>query len=365
MTYNQYSSTRKPSKNSYTHRRIARRQQHIQGTPTPIVRRPTRYTDKNSSTNLQHFFQDHPLVAATLKPATRKAYLSAFLHFQRSPAFKQIGISSLDETINCYIEENYADDPAPARRQEMTNLLSYYRLATLHKPEKLALSKRSIAGWAKMVPSKSALPLTRNFLVAFIQRMIEKEHKTAAAALAIQWACYARSSEILSLKHKDIAQPVDIRISHYKGTILGINIQCAKTGQHQFTHVKDKQIIALAQCYLLHKTDEIYSFPLSYSEYLSTLKETAAYFQLSNRIKPHSERIGGAIHDLISGISAEAIASIRRWSTLSSLQHYLKNGRSWIMTMQMGKQSQKRLDKHIIRAAQTLDECPHFGENQS
>lgn len=92
---------------------------------------------------------------------------------------------------------------------------------------------------------------------------------------------------------------------------------------------------------------------MSYWDYLSTVKETAAYVQLSDWITTHSARIGGAIHDFFSAVSAETIESIGRWSNVYCLQHYLRNGRSWIMTMPMGKGSHARVKRHSTKPSRS------------
>lgn len=114
------------------------------------------------------------------------------------------------------------------------------------------------------------------------------------------------------------------------------------------------------QEFFAYQREEHYVFPISYSDYLSTVKETAAFFQLSARITTHSARIGGSIHDFISGVSAETFASIESWSSLSSLQHYLQNGRSWVMTIPMGERSHVRFNRHSTKAIQTFKQCQNI-----
>lgn len=73
------------------------------------------------------FFNQHPLMAATLKPKTRELYIRTYLNFKASAAFQLIGRSSLDKALNVYVEEQYQENPAPGRNQEMSNLLAFLR----------------------------------------------------------------------------------------------------------------------------------------------------------------------------------------------------------------------------------------------
>lgn len=227
------------------------------------------------------------------------------------------------------------------------------------------LSKRSLAGWTKLVPSQFAIPITRDYLLPLFQKMWSSGNAVAAVALAAQWACFSCSSEILSLKQNDVALPGDRRIARYSEQIVGINIKCAKTRTNQFTAMKDKQLIAMIQCYKLQERSSDTVLPISYSNYLLAVRDAADYFQLSPRITTHSARIGGALHDFIRGTSAESIVSIGRWSSLSSLQHYLRNGRSWVMTMPLGPRSEARRRRFSTAARETLQKCEVYRQNVS
>lgn len=216
------------------------------------------------------------------------------------------------------------------------------------------------------MPSQAAPPITRDYLLPLIQRMVELGEETEETALATQWGCYARSSGILNLRAGDIAIPGNIRKAHYKTCIAGINIRCAKTGKNHFTHVADKEIISICMgdniitYHLQRKNTSGWVFPIKYEHYFSSIKDAAQYFQLSSQIITHSQRIGGALHDFISGKSAESIAVIARWARLSSLNHLFRIGRSWVMNMPTGPRTAARMKCFSEMAKSTLKKCNDF-----
>lgn len=210
----------------------------------------------------------------------------------------------------------------------MAKFLAFYRIISIDHAPPLARYKRTLSGSCEAVPPQSVIPITWDVLPPMTPRLLESNQQHAAAALVAQWACYARNSEILALTKRDIALLRYVRIFHYKTPILGVNIQYVKTGSHQFTHIEDPELISSLCCHLQSNASNQLVFSISYADYLAAINTAAGYLQLSLRVTTRSARIGRALHDFLSGSSTEAIASIDRRASLSSLQHYLKNGRS-------------------------------------
>ena len=317
---------------------------------------------------LHTFFDDNPLVSATLKPSTRKLYLKAYKRFAASRNIQEQNSSlrqgmvgtRLSAVLAAYIQKNFRESPRPGRKQQMSNLLSFLSLAMPESKKHFCIAKRALKGWGLIVPSKASLPLTRDYMLAFVQYLLDKKRCISAVALAAQWGCYARASEILKLIIQDIALPGDIRTAQFNCRAIGVNIKCSKTGKEQFTQVRDAGIIALIESYMQRSKRSGLVFPVTYANYLQDIKSAAQFFQLSSRITTHSACIGGALHAFCQGLPAADIATIGRWASLASLQYYLTNGRSWLMTMPTGPLSDVRLRRHTANGKSTIARCEAF-----
>lgn len=178
-----------------------------------------------------------------------------------------------------------------------------------------------------------------------------------------------RASEVLSLRKQDVALPDDLRMQQFGSRIAGVNIECAKTGPTQFTPIRDQVAIALITTFLqrssVSNSDTDRLFPVSYRVYNRCFKEAANFFALPPRFTTHSARIGGAVHDFCTGTSAETIASVGRWSSFSSLQHYLNNGRAWIIRIPISDTSQERINVHKKSFEETIALCIEFSQGRT
>lgn len=223
----------------------------------------------------------------------------------------------------------------------MTDLISALALMYPCAKNSLALSRRSLKGWHDLVPSQSAVPLAKEFLLAFVRYLRSKDEIVCSVALALAWAGYLRGAEVLAIKRRDLALSGDIRVSQYEKPIAGINVLDAKTGPFQFDPIRDRDVLILLQAYLRSR-----SFPLSniileslaYRGYLQIFRLSAATFEMQSfEFTTDLGRIGGALHDFCQDVPAATIAAIGQWKTLSSLQCYLTNGRAWLLKLYLSR----------------------------
>ena len=292
------------------------------------------------------FFEDHPLIKATLRPSTLKSYSRAVQCFLESSNIDQLSSYYADDLLTAYIHDRYFEDPAAGQRQEMSNLLAAVVLILPHLKGKIGRARRSIRGWQITTPPRSALPLTRDWMLAFAYYMIASKQTVAAVALAVSWAGYLRASEVLSSQWENVALPGDIRLSQFRPNIGGISVLIAKTGPCQFVSIRDPAVLTLLQFYWKHTEGKGSTFPISYYRYRKALSAASLYFGLDpSHFTPHSARFGGAFHDLCNGKSAETIAIHSRWASLNSLRYYLTNGRAWLLRLPIASSQQELMSK--------------------
>lgn len=307
-----------------------------------------------------NFFSLRPLVAATLKAPTQKAYLVAFTRFAAAVDIYPRTNMEIDSLVANYIENCYTSNPAPGNRQEMSNLLSFLALAFPSIRTSLRTAHRSIKGWKLRVPPCPALPLTRDVMQAFVHDLVHRGEMAAGIALAVQWSCYLRASEVLGLSRDDIALPGDLRIRQFGMDIAAVAITDSKTGPLQFTTIRNSEIIILLRAYMAQEDSCSLVFNISYTKYFGLLKACATRFGLQGNFSTHSARIGGAVHDYGLGVSAETIAATGRWASLQSLQYYLRNGRSWIMNMPLSDASSVNIRREAAAFQSLVASCSNF-----
>ena len=305
------------------------------------------------------FFAQHPLIAATLSPKTRKSYVLAFSSFVNALRAYPSNGYKLDIMLSSNIEDEFQDDPAPGNRQRITNTMCYINIVCPHLKPHFGLSRRALAGWNKLTPPQTALPLTASITRAFAQFFSERGLHITGEALFLQWTTYMRGSEVLALQRTDIALPGDPRLHHTGSSFRGINIEVSKTGSSKFTPIRNSEVITFIQTYVQRVTTNHSEriFSLSYRKYNDLLREAATFFGLpANRFTSHSTRIGGAVSDYCRGISAQTIALTGRWRSFSSLERYLKAERAWIISISMQSYSQERISRASQKFSHLLQE---------
>lgn len=288
----------------------------------------------------------NPLIAATLKPATRRKYSEEILRFLVWFKSSVRPLESFDESLTAYILECYQRNPRAGERNKMGCLVAGICVLRPHLKGNIPISNRSLAGWQRLTPPESAIPLTKGFLKAFVVELIQREQKQCAMALALAWAGYLRANEVLSLNWGDVAFPGDPRLSSACINTAGINIRDAKTGRNQFVPIVDEGVIAMLSLFShgkYHRKEEKL-FSLSYRKYLDTIKNVSTNLGITDKpLTTHSTRIGGALHSYASNKDDKDIAITGRWQSINSLRRYLTNGRGWLMNLSFTSSSSSRI----------------------
>ena len=307
------------------------------------------------------FFEDNPLIAATLNASTKHKYALALERFRDLTSHVDDVPLSLDHRIAIYIQDQFLQNPLAGRRQEMSNLLCMILVMYPTLKDKLGISRRCIAGWKSLTPARPAAPLTKQMVFAFAYHMLVSKQPQSATAIILSFFGCLRISEALHLCWKDVALPGDVRLSAYGSGIAGINIRDAKTsrqtGPLQFVKIND--VIANGYLRVLHGDVSDHGSRVtaaSYQSYSLDLKGAAKTFGFNPAIfTTHSARIGKATEDYIQGIPVDQVAINGRWKSLNSLRYYLNNGKAWILDNRVTPSHQDKLRQAEQRFIDLVD----------
>ena len=131
----------------------------------------------------RRWFDMHQLHTKKLKASTRKAYSKALNQFISMHPIPPSSSVELDLKLLAYSEELYGNDPRPASRQNLTNLLCFMYVVSPELRFKLSRTQWALASWKKIQLPTSALPITRHILLALVGRLVEAGAKESALAI--------------------------------------------------------------------------------------------------------------------------------------------------------------------------------------
>ena len=298
----------------------------------------------------EDFFEDNPLIAATLQPRTQQKYSTALENFRASPYANLPRNFPLDHSLCLYIQDSFTRNPKPGNRQEMVNLISVIHIMYPSlRGANLGLSKRCISGWRALRPAQSSAPFTKSLTLALSWTLLVGGFTPAAVTLVTTYCGCLRVSEALALRLEDIALPGDVRLASYGPRTAGLNVRDAKTsrytGRLQFVKLDDIDAVTLLG--LWKASAQRSSGPLiqlSYQQYSTQLKGALSSLGLKDApFTSHSARIGKATQDYVSGIPIDQIAVNGRWKSLNSLRYYVTNGRAWLLDTAIPRHAQQRI----------------------
>ena len=313
----------------------------------------------------EEFFEDNPLIAATLQPRTRHVYAIALENFRASSFASRSYELPIDHRICLYMQDCFARNPKPGKRQEMANLLSILLIMIPSlRGSHLGLSRRCLTGWRMLRPSKSSAPFTKDIVLALAWHLVIKSKPEAACVLLTSFSACLRVSEALSLRMQDIALPGDMRIASHGSHVAGINVRDAKTARYsgtlQFVKIDDVDAIKFLQAWKASTSQSNGALVcLSYHTYAADLNNALAAFGLHNApFTSHSARIGKATQDYVAGVPVDQIAVNGRWKSLNSLRYYVTNGRAWLLDTNISPNTQHRLNDAARHMKQLIQSNP-------
>eukprot|EP00435_Cladocopium_sp_Y103_P040010 s704_g10.t2 len=287
----------------------------------------------------------HKLAALKVTQKTLDKYqleIERFSHWLaethgKNPSFKNL--TKLDQQVGLYL--NYLHDDVEVEPHHASYLI--YGLQLLHntgpKTHFLCLSKESLAGWRKQQPGRSRLPMPEECVFDVARAMMDSGHLDLAMAVVLQFHCYLRPTEVLTLTKDHVARPSVGRYRKWGLVISPFEMGIAsKNGSFDdavvIADVPGFDWIGIAMgLYMKHVQHEL--FPdRTLAKYEEIMGETAASLRYSPGVfLPHVLRHSGPSCDHYhSRRDLNEIQRRGRWLARSSVRRYEKHAvliRQW------------------------------------
>lgn len=294
---------------------------------------------------------------STVAPSTLDSYeigVNAFLHF--CSAHKLIGssVQEIDYYLNRYMESLYQNKIPNGKQIAADTLFGIIRRYP-HTKLSFPLSRQSLKGFQKLIPSISHTPLTYYTCIAMASVLSKSGYLDRAVALLLMFHCYLRISEMINLYISDIALPTENRFGS-NNIISELRIAKAKTGRNQSVSITDSHIHILLQTIIGNRLPTERLFLFSQSVFSRSFHSSIRVLGISENIfVPHSCRHGGATYDHIKGMSIEQILLRGRWKSNDSARTYIQSLRAVTLTTvipqhvhTMGEAFSNNLSEHIL-----------------
>ena len=293
---------------------------------------------KSSGAVRQKLPRHKQLKALKVKDVTLGRYdqcVTQFKAYARRCRLPLRSISAVDLALCDYFAD-LLDSGEPQSTASYT-LFGYLMLvANESLPDKLLLprARASLRGWASKYPHGSRVgadPLVWHLLA----QCALTSNALVSAAILLQLDTYARPSEILGLRKRDVVKPCS-GTCRFWGIILGNSVfdEKTKTGTQDDTVLLDSSDreyapVVLELLFRNAKTKDSLLFPdLSLSLYEAELRKAKAAAGLNHfQFTPHCIRHSGPSIDFLQKTRGpEQILARGRWRSLKSIQRYQKPG---------------------------------------
>lgn len=199
---------------------------------------------------------------------------------------------------------------------------------------------------------------------AFVYYLYQTRQPQAAVALATTWGGLLRSNEVLALTSQDFVFRRDVRLISYSSIVAAVTSRSGKNGKDQFDPIIDTTVASITYKYaaVYRSTGKV--FPsLSYHSYLKSVKQAAIFLDLGGKpFSTHSARIGSALYVFCIQEPSSHIDLIGGWKSLTSLEHYLNNGRVWLTNLSVADKAQQDI-YFYAEEADTRCKCQQIRTN--
>lgn len=242
----------------------------------------------------------------------------------------------LDTAMSIYF--NYLYEDGEAYNVASYTLFGFIALKmTPSKPERdlFPLARAALSAWKSTKPGKSRVGVPPQVVYKFASFCLNHGCLVAAAAVLLQYDLYARPSEILLLRGRDLVTPV-AAMSTFWGVIVGN----ADFGESSKTGTTDEIVLAnsghrpwanqlLGWVGRACRDQQCLLFGITLAQYEKLFRDFSACYKLDpQQFTPHTVRHSGPSYDAIHEHRTLAEIQTRgRWASLSSVQRYRKPGR--------------------------------------
>ena len=288
---------------------------------------------------LAHVKPERMLRVKRIKPKTLVAYanfVEQFLEWCKVSKRRNVCGQNADKHMAIYFNALF-DDGEPMNTASYT-LFGWIALRVIpHSPERdlMPLSRAALTAWRGACTSKMRVGLPPQVIYRFAAFCVSLNEHWAAAAVLLQYDLYARPSEILSVKGRDLVPPVPSMCLHW-GVIFGNadHDEVTKAGSSDDVVLANSPHRGYAQKILqrfgkLFLHQDLPLFRGTLAQYESLFRKFSKQYKLKKSIfTPHCIRHSGPSFDAIHNHRTLAeIQSRGRWACQASVNRYKKPGR--------------------------------------
>lgn len=289
--------------------------------------------------------------------------VDAFLAWVRDNKLKLTTERQADKLMARYFDGIF-DDGLPLSVASYT-LFGYIVLKTLPdraERDMFPLSRAALTAWRGSRAGGSRVGMVPQVIFHFAAFCVDRKHFDAAAAVLLQYDLYARPSEILNLKGRDIIPSVRAFNSAW-GVLFGNSEfgECTKAGSMDDVVLADSSHRSWANKLLRHIGLQVGAadenvFELTLAQYEQLFRDFSKFSGLQTGLfTPHVIRHSGPSFDLINEYrSFEAIQSRGRWAAAQSVARYRKPGRLLMTAARLPAKFQEYTDKPLQLALDRL-----------
>ena len=295
-----------------------------------------------------------------VKPNTVIAYnqhVQRFLTWVNARRLNVTVDSKVDRAMAIYLNMLYED--GEALNTASYTLFGFIALKMIPKgPERdlLPLSRSALTAWRGTRVVKARVGSPPQVIYAFAKFCCECDCVEAAAASLIQYDLYARPSEVLGLRGRDLVPPVP-GLSQHWGVIFGnadFGERC-KTGDTDdivFADSKHRSFAGTLLKFLGRKflSRDVALFDLTLAQYEDLCRKFSRKFKLSaGFFTPHCLRHSGPSYDAIHQLRCLAAIQARgRWACAASVNRYKKPGRLLLEASKLPS-ALKQVQSHVLQ----------------
>lgn len=297
--------------------------------------------DENSKyqTILAKIKPERMLRVKRIRPKTLISYAyhaELFLEWCKTTRRKVVNGIQADKNMAIYFNALF-EDGEPMNTASYT-LFGWIALRTVpQSPERdlMPLSRAALTAWRGACISKMRVGLPPQVIFHFAAFCVAHDEHWAAAAVLLQYDLYARPSEILNVRGRDLVPPVRNMCLHW-GVIFGNadHLETTKAGcsddvvfanspHRSFAH----KILQRFGKLFLHVDQPLFKGNLA--QYEALFRQFSKHYKLKKSIfTPHCIRHSGPSFDAIHNHrTLPEIQTRGRWACLASVNRYKKPGR--------------------------------------
>ena len=298
-------------------------------------------SDANSKYHsiLAHVKPERKLRIKRIQPKTLIAYASyvaLFLDWCKETKRRGVSGQQADKHMAIYFNALF-DDGEPLNTASYT-LFGWIALRTVPRsPERdlMPLSRAALTAWRGVRNSKMRVGLPPQVIYHFAAFCVAHDEHWAEAAVLLQYDLYARPSEMLEIRGRDLVPPVRNMCLHW-GVIFGNadhgettkagcsdDVVFANTPHRAYAH----KILQRLGKLFLHQ--DLPLFKGNLAQYEALFRTFSKQYKLKKRIfTPHCIRHSGPSFDAIHNHrTLPEIQARGRWACLASVNRYKKPGR--------------------------------------